>query len=1065
MPLPNLPQPVVEIGFINDPLDEVNEYGINDWFDVTDRVRRMSWTRGRPDDLQKVQTGTAEIVLDNLDRAFDPMNTASYVAGYVLPRRQVRVSAFYPNDPTQDGFCYNLVDETSFAPTVGGFSTAGLDYALNTSYDTVNLSTSINLATATNVAVAIRFDRFDGGGYDSTNPLRLFEIGSLCYAYVVSNTVYLKRSSDNATVATASLPSVVASTYKTMWLKFVVAPSAVNNYIFFCPDQFQTPSSWTDITSTRSVGLTFSGTFSGIRASGPDSTVLPGSVNAWTGLQRLAVYLDDGLGTQSQRLDLVPQTRVTVFRGYNSGWKQNYGRDGKDNYVTLNCFDAMGLIGNQNLPVDLVQVEYDKLNAASRGPWGYWKLGESTAAAIDYTENYNDLQTGIRVMTSDALAAGLQGGSSMFGFDKPGVISIAIINPYVNVYSGAIAPSAFNGSVSFWVNTTQDLFSGYASVLFCMNDVTGGYNSGDGHLLVRLLDNGQLRVDMYNTTSPGWGSYGVSTTTINNGISHFVTITTSGLNSYIYIDGILETTFTAKPYWGGYIGIGGYAKPGLSFTDPVGGIANFYFIGLMQEVTLWNNVTLTGAEISAIYQAGFGSIEENTGPRVDRILNSVGIPSWMKAINTTTYGLCGATEYTEDQKVLDAINKIEDTEQGLFYVNREGKFAFLNRYYLSTVDTGINAQAQFDDIVTNIGYRNLEFTYDADQLINDHIVTDDVGEQYQSADDTSITTYGRTSRTIDTLLIETEDARNMAIGLTNIYKTPILRAQPFEIVPLGKQWLDVLPLDLGMRMNIKCTPLGVGSQINQDLALQQLSYTVENKNWTVEVIGSPRPVISYFVLGDGVITEERTNLVQNTKAASTVSPYVLNYGTGTLSRNTTLGRSGTTSFQFVTSDLDAQFWDPTLIAANASTTYTVSCYARKNSGGGTDYVYPYIYFYNSVGTQINAFPGTVATVNTTSWTRVNYTFTPVANTVNLRVGWFVQNNTGGSRTFYLTDMMLEVAPSVRGFFDGDYADAYGSLQNYGKWWTGTANASRSISNWGTPSGYGSELDGPDVLGF
>lgn len=1068
MPLPNLPTARVEIGFFGDPLTETPDYGIfNVWEDVTNRVRRATWNRGRPDDLQKVQAGTAEIILDNRDRQLDPTNVSSVYTGYVLPRRKVRISAFYPNDPDTDGYCYEITAGNKVTPTAGSFSLEGLDYAGVSGYDTIALGSNINLSTATNVAVAVRFDKFDGGTYASTNPLRLFEIPSLCYGYVQSNTVYLKRSSDNATLATGTLPTEVASTYNNMWLKFVITPASANTYIFYCADQFQTPFSWTDITATRSNSLTFTGTMTSIRANGPTSATLPNSINAWTGIKRLVVFQDLGVTTQiNTMLDLIAQTRVIMFLGYNASWNQNYGRDGKDNYVTLNCFDAMGLIGNQNMPVDLIQVVYDNLKASSRGPWGYWKLGESTTVAVDYSGNFNDLICGSRVMSSDRISDGLQGMSSMLGYNKPNTVAIAAIDPYSNIYSGSISPATAAGSISFWINTTQVPSAGYASLLYAMKDLAGGYNSANGHFLIRLNPSGQIRVDVFGTSSLAWGATGASTSSVNDGISHFVTVTSDGTNVYIYIDGTLQTTFAAKPYLGGYIGIGGTPTVGVGGIDTtVGGLYSVYYKGLMQDFTFWNGITLTGTEVTNVYQAGYGSIQELTGARVDRVLTSVGIPSWMKAINSTTYGLCGATEYTDDQKVLDAIGKVEDTEQGFFYVNREGKFAFLNRYYLSTVDTGINKQASFDDYGLNIGYRNLEFTYDADQLINDHIVTDDTGEQYQSSDATSVTTYGRTSRTVSTLLVETEDARDMAIGLTNIYKSPILRAQPFEVVPIGKQWLNVLPLDLGMRMNIKRTPLNVGSQINQDLALQQLSYAVEGKQWQVELIGSPRPVISYFVLGDGVITEERTNYIANTKAYSTVSPWVLNYGTGTLSQNTSLGRSGTTSFQFVTAVTDAQFYDPTYITANSSTTYTFSCYARKNNGAGTDYVYPIIFFYNSSNTQINAYNGSLVAVNATGWTRVNYTFTPPANTVKIRVGWWVQNNTGGSRTFYITDMLLEVSGSVKAFFDGDTAETYGTLQNYGKWWTGTSNASYSVSNWGTTSNYGSSLDGADVLGF
>jgi hypothetical protein len=80
------PTPKVEIAFDDGP------YVVSPtWTDVTSYVREMSIDRGRSDDWGTFD-GSASVVLSNLDRRFDPFNTAGPYYGKLLPRRQIRLS-------------------------------------------------------------------------------------------------------------------------------------------------------------------------------------------------------------------------------------------------------------------------------------------------------------------------------------------------------------------------------------------------------------------------------------------------------------------------------------------------------------------------------------------------------------------------------------------------------------------------------------------------------------------------------------------------------------------------------------------------------------------------------------------------------------------------------------------------------------------------------------------------------------------------------------------------------------------------------------------------------------
>ena len=45
-------------------------------------------------------------------------------------------------------------------------------------------------------------------------------------------------------------------------------------------------------------------------------------------------------------------TTYPVFRGFITGWPPTWTDAGKDSTVTLNCFDALGLLASDSLPAD-----------------------------------------------------------------------------------------------------------------------------------------------------------------------------------------------------------------------------------------------------------------------------------------------------------------------------------------------------------------------------------------------------------------------------------------------------------------------------------------------------------------------------------------------------------------------------------------------------------------------------------------------------------------------------------------------------------------------------------------
>lgn len=67
------------------------------WSSITEHVRSITIHRGRQHELDRMEAGTATIVLDNRGRHYDPTNSSGTYYGYILPMRRIRVTATWKN--------------------------------------------------------------------------------------------------------------------------------------------------------------------------------------------------------------------------------------------------------------------------------------------------------------------------------------------------------------------------------------------------------------------------------------------------------------------------------------------------------------------------------------------------------------------------------------------------------------------------------------------------------------------------------------------------------------------------------------------------------------------------------------------------------------------------------------------------------------------------------------------------------------------------------------------------------------------------------------------------------
>ena len=105
-----VPTPKVEIGFdltetltgpyfrLDDPISgrlDNADFGLGGtiFFDVTSMVRSIAIQRGKNRQLDQYDQGLANVVFNNNDRTFDPLNTSSPYYGQIIPKRQIRITS------------------------------------------------------------------------------------------------------------------------------------------------------------------------------------------------------------------------------------------------------------------------------------------------------------------------------------------------------------------------------------------------------------------------------------------------------------------------------------------------------------------------------------------------------------------------------------------------------------------------------------------------------------------------------------------------------------------------------------------------------------------------------------------------------------------------------------------------------------------------------------------------------------------------------------------------------------------------------------------------------------
>lgn len=280
-----------------------------------------------------------------------------------------------------------------------------------------------------------------------------------------------------------------------------------------------------------------------------------------------------------------------------------------------------------------------------------------------------------------------------------------------------------------------------------------------------------------------------------------------------------------------------------------------FYVGTNQDATvtlqcvdgfrLLNNVS---TEIPPVPGCVAG---QESGSRVAALLEFADFPESMWALQT------GDTTMQADpggnRSVLAAIQTVEQSEFGAFFMSRDGKARFLDRTTVSKLSDSPPRKYSDDTILPldTYPYANVDFAFDDQLVLNDVSITRLGGIPQIVTNQESIDTYFYKSGQRTDLLMQTDqNALDQASMLVASRKDATLRIDSM-LLNLNSDidetnTLINLSLDIYTLINITKSMPG-GSSVTRELFVQGVAHDISPTQWNIRVY-TAEPIIQAFIL-------------------------------------------------------------------------------------------------------------------------------------------------------------------------------------------------------------------------
>lgn len=239
---------------------------------------------------------------------------------------------------------------------------------------------------------------------------------------------------------------------------------------------------------------------------------------------------------------------------------------------------------------------------------------------------------------------------------------------------------------------------------------------------------------------------------------------------------------------------------------------------------------------------------QDSGARVSAVLDMASV-DWPADLRNIEEGESTLGDDVFEGNALNYLQKIEASEAGLFFVNREGKATFRNRLASPTTPEGL----LFSDDGQGIPFAPAAVEYGSELLYNQIVVETPDGDAVVN-DALSQNRYGILETTIPTLLSTTAQGTALANFLLERYKEPEYRFARIAVTMQtlsAAQRAQMYQLEMGSVISIRFTPNSIGDPIERSGRVIAMNHSID-QNIHIMTLGVGSVQDSLFVIGDAV---------------------------------------------------------------------------------------------------------------------------------------------------------------------------------------------------------------------
>jgi hypothetical protein len=240
------------------------------------------------------------------------------------------------------------------------------------------------------------------------------------------------------------------------------------------------------------------------------------------------------------------------------------------------------------------------------------------------------------------------------------------------------------------------------------------------------------------------------------------------------------------------------------------------------------------------------AVPQSSGARVAAVLSQPSV-DWPLDLRDLDAGASFLGADVFKGNVLEYLQTVETSEQGLFFIGKDGRVVFRDRLATPTVDD----VTVFADDGSGIQFSFAEVDFGTELLYNQITVTSPAGTAVADAA-LSQTRYGIIAQSLDTLLSDVDQLQGLADFVVSRYSEPEYRFAQVRVNldSLGSaDRAKVVALECGDVCQVKFTPNNVGSPIERFGLVIGLQNDISVDRHDVVVrLGSLQT--SLFVIGD-----------------------------------------------------------------------------------------------------------------------------------------------------------------------------------------------------------------------